>query len=283
MTILVTGATGHVGRGVVDLLLGAGIPVRATSRDPQSARLPAGVDVRAGDLADPTTFGEALSGVDKVFLFPEPSGVDGFLELARAAGVKHVVLLSSAAVTIPDPTANPIALMHLSIEQAVERSGLNHTFVRPAAFASNTFQWAPAIRAGDAVRVPYAEATVSPIHEGDVAAVAAQALLADGHESATYEITGPESMTQRRQVELLAAAVGRAVPVTDLAGEEAYAEMAKQYGSYGVPGLVEAVVETLAATVGQDAPVTRMVEQVTGRRARTFAAWAEEHKAAFAG
>ncbi|WP_424184807.1 NAD(P)H-binding protein [Actinokineospora sp. G85] len=281
MTILVTGATGSVGRGVVDRLTGAGAAVRATSRDPRSARLPDGVDVRAGDLSDPASFGDALAGVEQVFLFPEPSGVDGFLELAAAAGVWRVVLLSSAAISLPGAMANPVALMHLSLEQAVERSGLAHTFVRPGAFASNAFQWAPAIKAGEPVRIPYAEASLAPVHEGDIAAVAARVLLDEDHRAQVHEVTGPESLTQRQQAERLAQVLGRAVPVADLTGEEALAEMEKRYAAIGVPGLAAAVVETLAAAVGSPAPVTRAVEEVTGRPARAFAEWAAENQAAF--
>lgn len=280
MTILVTGATGNVGRKVVELLLAAGAPVRATSRNPQTAELPAGVDLRAGDLDDPGSFGDALSGVKKLFLFPNPSGVAGFLDLARASGVQHVVLLSSAAVIEPQGTPNPIGLMHLSVEQAVEHSGIARTVLRPGSFASNALQWAPAIRESGEVHVPYAESTVSPIHERDIAAVAVQALLSDGHEGATYELTGPESMTQRRQVELIAAAIGRPVTVVDLAGDAARAQLEEQYGAFGVPGLVDSVLATYAASVGTAAPVTDTVARITGRAPAAFADWAVEHRPA---
>lgn len=281
MTILVTGATGNVGRNVVELLIAAGAPVRATSRNPKTAELPASVDVRAGDLDDPGSFRDALSGVEKLFLFPHPSGVAGFLDLARSSGVKHVVLLSSAAVSEPGETANPIGLMHLSVERAVEDSGLARTVLRPGAFASNALQWAPAIREGAEVRVPYAESMVSPIHERDIAAVAVQALLSDGPEGATYGLTGPESMTQRRQVELIAAAIGRPVTVVDLVGDAARAQLEAQYGAFGVPGLVDSVLGTYAASVGTAAPVTDTVARVTGRPPTSFADWAVEHRTAF--
>ncbi|MEU7375375.1 NAD(P)H-binding protein [Streptomyces albidoflavus] len=278
MTFLVTGATGNVGRNVVELLLAAGVPVRATSRSPETAGLPAGVDVRAGDLDDPGSFGDALSGVERLFLFPHPAGVAGFLDLAKASGVRQVVLLSSAAVR---ESANPIGLMHLSVEEAVRGSGLGWTMLRPGAFASNTLQWAPAIRAGDEVAIPYAESTVSPVHEREIAAVAVQALLSGGHDGATYDVTGPESMTQRRQAELIAAATGRPVTVTDLVGEAARAQLERQYGAFGVPGLVDSVLATYTASVGTDAPLTDTVTRVTGRPPTPFAAWAAEHRTAF--
>ncbi|WP_324783371.1 NAD(P)H-binding protein [Streptomyces sp. H51] len=281
MTILVTGATGNVGRRVVELLLAAGAPVRATSRNPKTAELAADVDVRAGDLDDPGSFGDALSGVQKLFLFPSPSGVAGFLDLAGASGVRHVVLLSSGAVSGPGESVNPIGLMHLSVEQAVRHSGLAWTVLRPGSFASNTLQWAPAIRESGEVRIPYAESTVSPIHERDIAAVAVQALLSGGHEGATYDLTGPESMTQRRQAELIAAAIGRPVTVVDLAGDAARAQLEEQYGAFAVPGLVDSLLAMYAASVGTAAPVTDTVARITGRAPATFADWASEHRPAF--
>ncbi|TCR19570.1 NAD(P)H-binding protein [Streptomyces sp. BK205] len=281
MTVLVTGATGNVGRKVVESLLAAGVPVRATSRNPKTAALPAGVDVHAGDLDDPGSFKDALSGVEKLFLFPNPSGIAGFLDLAKASGVRHVVLLSSAAVGAPDVTTHPIGLMHLSVEQAVERSGLARTVLRPGAFASNALQWAPAIRESGEVRIPYAESTLSPIHERDIAAVAVQALLTDGHEDATYELTGPESMTQRRQAELIGAATGRPVTVVDLVDGAARAQLELDYGGFGVPGLIDSVLGTYAASVGTAAPVTDTVARITGRAPTAFADWALEHRQAF--
>lgn len=278
MTLLVTGATGNVGRNVVELLVQAGARVRATSRNPETAALPAGVDVRRGDLDDPGSFGEALTGVERLFLFPHPAGVGGFLELAEAAGVRQVVLLSSASVR---ESGNPVGFMHLSVEEAVRGSGLGWTVLRPGAFASNALEWAPAIRAGGELRVPYAESTLSPVHERDIAAVAVQALLSDGHDGATYDLTGPESMTRRRQAELAGEASGRPVTVTDLVGEAARAQLERQYGAFGVPGLVDSVLATYAASVGTAAPVTDTVAKVTGRPPTAFADWAAEHRTAF--
>lgn len=278
-TVLVTGATGKVGRNVVDLLLEAGASVRAMTRNPDAADLPAEVDVRFGDFGDPDTFADVLAGVDKVFLFPDPAGADGFVQAARAAGVRHTVLLSSMSVLVPEPEANPISNMHLEIERAVEGSGLDWTFVRPAAFAANTLAWGEEIRGGE-VRIPYAEATVAPIHESDIARVAVQALLTEEHNGAAYAVTGPESLTQRRQVELINAGSGRNVVVTDLTGDEARARLAERYG---VPWLVDTVSRSLMESVGVVAETTGQVERVTGRPPLTFADWVSDNRAHFGG
>jgi uncharacterized protein YbjT (DUF2867 family) len=216
-----------------------------------------------------------------VFLFPEPTGASGFLELARLAGVQHVVVLSSVAVTYPEPEANPVAMMHMLVEQAVERSELGWTILRPSAFATNALQWAPTIRSEGELRLPYAEATASPIHERDIAAFAAETLLADGHEGASYELTGPESLTQRRQAELIGTAIGRAVSVVDLTGAAARAQIQEQFGRFSSPAIIEIVMGLLADSVGTPAHVTDSVERVTGRSPRTFAEWAVDHKSDF--
>ena len=152
MTILVTGASGHVGRAVLNQLLAAGADVRASSRDPRTAQLPAGVPVVAADLTRPETLPAALAGVTPVFLYAQPEAIDSFVQAAQAAGVEQVVFLSSASLVEPGAADDPIAQHHRAVEQALERSGLAWTFVRPGAFATNALQWARAIRAEGVVR-----------------------------------------------------------------------------------------------------------------------------------
>jgi uncharacterized protein YbjT (DUF2867 family) len=278
-TVLVTGATGKVGRNVVDLLLEAGASVRTMTRNPDTADLPAEADVRFGDFGDPGTFADALAGVDKVFLFPDPAGAGKFVQAARIAGVRHVVLLSSMSVLVPEPEANPISNMHLGVERAIEDSGLDWTFVRPTAFAANTLAWGEEIRSGE-IRLPYAEATVAPVHESDIARVAVQALLTEGHNGAAYAVTGPESLTQRRQVELISAGSGRKVVVTDLTGDDARAQLAERYGA---PWLVDTVLGSLVESVGVVAETTDQVERVTGRPPLAFADWVTDNRDHFGG
>jgi uncharacterized protein YbjT (DUF2867 family) len=280
MTVLVTGATGNVGRNVLDLLLRAGVPVRATSRNPQSLDVPAEVDVRAADLADPSTFVDALDGVDKVFLFPNPAGAAGFADAAKAAGVKRIVVLSSMVMADPNATGM-IAEMHSAVEQAVEQSGIPWTFVRPGAFATNTLAWSQSIKDDGGVRMPYAQSNVAPIHERDIAAVAVTALLNDGHEGGKYLLTGPESLTQARQAELIGTATGKPVWIEDLIDDDARAALAARFGSYASTGVVDTMLGYMKSQLGAPAQVTDTVETVTGRPARTFAEWAVDHKADF--
>ncbi|MCI2419091.1 NAD(P)H-binding protein [Saccharopolyspora sp. K220] len=272
MTVLVTGATGNVGRCVVDRLLAAGAQVRALTRRPETAGLPDRVEVVAGGLADADALAKALAGVDRVFLFPVPEGAQTFVEQAKAADVRRVVLLSSIAVAYPE--SNMIGERHRAVEEAVEAGGFEWTHLRPGPFATNSLSWAEAIRAEGVVREPHAEARHAPIHEDDIAAVAVAALLEDGHAGVAYPLSGPEAISPPEQVRAIAAAIGREIRFEEETPEQARA----RWIGAGVPaGIVDSML-SYRARGGQrlDAPVPT-VQQVTGRPARTFAEWAVEH------
>jgi uncharacterized protein YbjT (DUF2867 family) len=293
MTILVTGATGNVGRHVVDLLLEAGEDVRATSRNPESLDLPPEVDVRGADLNDPTTFEQALHGVDKVFLYTQPAGIHGVLDAAKAAGVEHAVLLSSLAAAGRDPD-HWIARWHRAAEDAIEQSGLSWTFVRPGAFAANSLQWAQSIKDGEPVRILYAHSYLSSIHERDIAEVSTCALLQDGHAGAKYHITGGDSITQAEQLALIGEAIGRELAYEDLTGDDARADFRARIGSRiqelvqegtisrtDTPDIIETRIRYYEEALDGPAEIDGTVEKVLGKPARTFAEWAVDHKADF--
>jgi uncharacterized protein YbjT (DUF2867 family) len=286
MTILVTGATGKVGGAVLQQLVQAGIPVRASSRDPQTAGLPESVDVRAADLADPASFKEALDGVEKVFLFPNPAGIGGFIEIAKTAGVRHIVALSSLAASDKYGTdeggfESPIRTMHVVVEQAIERSGIDWTFLQPGAFATNTLGWARSIKDESVVRLPFPDSQSAPIHELDIAAVAVEALLKDGHTNTKYQLTGPESITQRHQAELIGQAIGTSIEVVVQTRDEAYADLSQQFGAFGSPQLINSMLDMTEAAIGRPEIVEPGIQQALGRQARSFADWAVDHKADF--
>jgi uncharacterized protein YbjT (DUF2867 family) len=172
IVILVTGATGTVGRQVVTQLRERGLPVRAVTRDPASAGLPAGVEVVRGDLADPASLEPHLAGADPVFLvwpFTAPglaAGLGARVAEMLARHVTRVVYLSAqAAAGRPDS-------FWATMERLIEASGAAWTFLRPTGFAANTLMWADQIRGQGVVRWPYGAATRSLVHESDLAAVA---------------------------------------------------------------------------------------------------------------
>jgi uncharacterized protein YbjT (DUF2867 family) len=286
VTVLVAGARGRIAAAVISQLLEAGVPVRAASTDPDALRLPDAIEVHRATVRQPESLGGALRGVRKVFLYADPDGVDGFVAAARQAGVEHVVLLSSLTATRADADqaadrltleADPIAWRHVVVERALADSGIPWTFVRPGMFATNTLRWAPTIRADHEVRLTRPAAQAAPMHEQDVAAVAVTALLEPGHERARYALTGPESLSQRRQVQLIGAAIGQSVRLVEIGDEEAREQIARSFG----PAIADRLVANLIATDGVPVPILDTMSQVLGRPARKFAEWAADHAAEF--
>lgn len=277
--LLVTGATGNVGRHVVDQLLAAGVAVRALTRHPAGAGLPVEVEVVGGDLTRPESVEPALKDVSAMFLFPAPGTAGPIVEAAREHGVRRVVLLSSSAVEYRGEHAdNAIVAYHRETEDAVQRSGLEWTFVRPCGFARNTLQWAPQIRSGDVVRGPYAEAEMALIHERDIADVATRVLLTDGHAGEKYVLTGPESLTQAEQARRIGAALGRPVRYEQVPPDVARAEMIQNH----VPAeFADMSLTFQAGLVGVPTEISPVVEKITGHPARSFHQWAADHVAEF--
>lgn len=275
MTIVVFGARGNVGRQVLNGLIEAGHPVRATSRT--GAGLDAGVPSVPADLDRPETLGRALEGATGVFLYAHPAGAEGFVAAARAAGVRKVALLSSGAVGRPGSEDSPIARRHQVVEEALEKSGLEWTFIRGGMFATNALGlWAPAIRRDGRVALPYPEAQTAPVHEADLAALAVAALTTDGHAGRAYPLWGPESLTQREQIARIAAAAGRPIVVEEVGADRARAEMGRT-----MPAPVVDAMLGIWAAADRPAETSTLVPDLLGRPARTFADWAAEHAGAF--
>ncbi|MEU8697059.1 NAD(P)H-binding protein [Streptomyces sp. NPDC048680] len=272
MTILVTGVRGQVGGAVLRALLDAGHPVRAASRRPGDAAPVDGAPTVRFDQSDPQTLPEALAGVRKVFLYADPEGIEEFTETARKAGVEQVVLLSSLSVE-PGNADSPIARAHRTVEEALDASGIDRTFVRPGGFSSNALQWAAPIRAARRLDLAYPQAHSEPIHERDMAEVSVRALLDDAHRGATYRITGPESLSQQRQVELIADALGEPVEVVRISAEEYRTELLKHLPA----PIADTVISYQAGQDGTPQPTHDDVRSVLGRPATPFAQWAADH------
>ncbi|GIG62288.1 nucleotide-diphosphate-sugar epimerase [Longispora fulva] len=273
--ILVTGATGNVGRHVVTQLLEAGEKVRAISRDPGTAGLPDGVEVLEGDLRRPETLPAALRDVDRAYLFPVHGALDDFLTAAGDEGVGRIVLLSSMAVNFEQ--TNDIARWHAECERSVRDSGLPWTFLRPGAFMANDLGWAGMIRHGGVVRAAYGDAASAPIDERDIAEVAVRALLDDGHVGEAYTLTGPASLTQTDRVRILGEVLGRELRFEELTPERAREEMA----AFMPAGVAEVLVRLLASASGTTAEIEPAFERITGRAGGTYARWVARRAADF--
>lgn len=282
--ILITGATGNVGREVVNLLLSGGETVVAVTRHPATAALPDGAVVVGGDPSHPQTLTSALRGVEAVFISPRALGAAtagaataALLKLAAEQGAQRVVLLSAVTVEYGGGYQR-FADAFRAVEEEARASGLKWTILRCADFASNALAWAPQIRASGIVRGVYGDAATSTIHERDVAAVSALALMDAAHAGRTYVLTGPQSLTQRDKVRLIGEAIGREVPWVEVAPEQFRQAMLAQGLPEDVP---DRVIGYWSDRVLQPGPSSPTVEQVLGRPALTFAEWAVEHAAAF--
>jgi uncharacterized protein YbjT (DUF2867 family) len=276
VTILVTGMHGNIGNGVARRLVEAGHPVRGSSRNPTSP--PHGGEAGELDLTHPRNAVTALAGVETVFLYPVRGPVDRFLEAARKADVQHVVLLSSPAAYEVGEHDRLIGLVHRAVEQAVQDSGLSHTVLYPSWLASNARRdWGEQIRTHGRVGIAYPDAQVNPIHIDDIAEVAVDVLTHPAHRSRMLVLTGPESVPQRRLVDILAEVRGTPIDVDELTRGQAM----EQRPPWMPTQVLDALLDVAAAAVGVPAAVTNGVERVTGHSSRTFQEWALAHRTDF--
>lgn len=275
MTILVTGARGNVGRRVLQRLYAAGHSLRASGRNPAELDVPDGVETVALDLNDPETFVAALAGVSKVLLYAEPDGIVKFLDEAEKAGVEKVVLLSSNTVEGPGAENDPLAHHHAVVEEAIIASGLAYTILRPGAFMSNAFGWSYPLKAGDTIDQVFPEAQIAPVHEDDIADVAVVALTEKSLDGQTVPLTGPESLTFRQQLEIVGEVLGRKLVINALSREEGEAQMS----NFVPPPVLASLLAQWEAAVGVVADTSATAERITGKPARTFRQWVEEHGA----
>ncbi|MFE3581808.1 SDR family oxidoreductase [Streptomyces vinaceus] len=277
--IVVTGATGNVGRPLTRALAEAGEQVTAVSR--RAAAVPDGVRHVVADLARPEELAPALEGAKALFLLlsgdmhaagAHPADV---IARAAAAGVRRIVLLSSLGVATRPFGATRIAIR--TVEDALRQSGLEWTILRPGGFASNALWWAESVRRQRLVAAPFGDVGVPIIDPADIAEVAAACLLDDRHVGGVYELTGPEVITPRGQAEAIAAALGSPVRFHHLTREEARAAMAQ---SMPVE-LADDTLDILGSPSPAELRISPDVQQVLGRAPRPFADWAARNAAAF--
>jgi uncharacterized protein YbjT (DUF2867 family) len=253
LVIVVTGATGNVGRPLMELLGDKAV----------------GVSRPQVDLARPETLEPVLEGAEALFLLfagdllgPD-TDIAAVLDVAKSSGVQRVVLLSSqGAGTRPDMIPHSrLALF----EEAVRQSSLEWTILRPSGFFTNTYAWA-----GGVAAAPFADVALPFVDPADIAAVAAAALQG-GHEGRTYVLTGPEAMTPRERAEALS------LPFVEQSVEEARAQMSQ----FMPPPVVDGTLNILGSPLAEEQQVSDHVEQVTGRQATRFADWAARNAEAF--
>jgi uncharacterized protein YbjT (DUF2867 family) len=270
---LVTGSTGNAGGAVVRALAHGGHLVRALVRNGSDQTIwPPGVEPVLGDLNRTESLRGPLEGVHAVFLLSGHQQLEETLAEMRRAGVERVVLLSSSAAPGGD-LSNAVARYHILSERAVRDSGLAWTFLQPNSLMSNTFRWKAQLRAGDVVRLPFANVRIATIDPDDLGAVAAIALVSGEHDGRTYRLSGPESLLPADQVRILAEVLGRDLRFEGLSDEEARSELSgRMPGEY-----VEAFFEFFVVGDLDESRVLPTVEEITGRKPRTYEQWARAH------
>lgn len=281
MNCLITGATGTVGGLVVEILLSRGIRPHVFARDESKARARFGgrVDVAVGDLSEPATLGAALRGIDSLFLVNAGPDLalrdEGAARAAKAAGVKHIVKLSTMDVEQEVGTG----VWHARGEAAIRASGVPFTFVRPSGFMLNALSWGMPIRGDGVVRCSTGEGKIPFIHQRDIAEVSVAALTMRSLDGYSLAITGPEALSYGEMVAKIGDVVGKALKYESLSDDAERQRWAargetKQSIDYHL-SIFRAIRE------GRLATVTDTVLRVLGRPAISFDTWVRENVAEF--
>jgi uncharacterized protein YbjT (DUF2867 family) len=278
--ILITGATGHIGKELIPLLLETKQPLRALVRDGRKvAHLDPHIERAIADLNDPESLLSAMRGVEKVFLVSFETQQDiHVIEAAKHVGVRHIVKLSTLEAT---QHKIKVGKWHYEREELICASGLDWTFLRPGMFMSNSIDWwSDSIKGQSSVFFPGGKkGEVAPIDPRDVAKVAALALTQPGHYGQAYELTGSELFTIGQIVQVISQVLGKPIQYVDIPPIAAKLFMLK---SGMDKALVNALMEMLASLRrNEGAIVTDTVQQVTGYSPRTFEAWCRENIKAF--
>ena len=283
--ILVTGATGNIGRALVKQLSAAGATVKALVRDPgKAAALQApGVTIVQGDLADPASLDAALDGVDHVFLLSAmvPGQVElqgNLVEAARRAGRPHIVKLSVYGAGPDAPV--PFARWHWQTEQQIEQAGLPFTHLRPNNFMQNLLGQGRSIAGQGAFYDSIgADTPVSQVDVRDIAAVAASALTQPGHAGKTYQVMGPEAISNNDMAATLSEVLGKPVRYVQVPAED----YKRSLMGYGVPEWLADTLNALNAYYdsGYGAELTDTVRAVGQKEPTTFGQFAADFAPTF--
>lgn len=270
MTILVTGATGTVGRHIIDQLSEKGIKVRALSRSNGKTNLPAEVQVVSGDLDRPETLQPHFINVDSLFLITQNEQSDAkyltnkrIIQMAKEAGVKRIV-------AVMDFEGNPI-------EEVIKNSGLEWTILRPVEFMKNVlYDWVESIQKEGVIRTAFPESLSAKIHEADIATVAVKALIEEGHHEKIYDLTGPEALSPRSSINQISEVIDKPIELIKLTEEQVMIDWKNK-------GFNEEFIKYFIIGMGKNPPkqaytVLPTIERITGKPARTFSQWVKENK-----
>jgi len=285
-TILITGATGHIGTTLAKQLSAQGVPFRALVRRADNnahpiAALP-GAEIVTGDFNDPASLTRALAGIEKAFLLTNSSEHAeqlqfNFVEAAQQSGLPHIVKLSQLHAHATSPVR--FLRYHAVIETEIRNAGMAWTFLRPNLFMQGLLGFRETIAQQGKFFATAGDASISVADTRDIAAIAAAALTTAGHEGRTYDITGPQSLTHTQLAAELSAALGKPIHYIDVTAEQLLpALLHAGFPTWQAEGLIEDYAHYAR---GEAAAVSTAVPDVTGKPARSFAAFAKEYAPLF--
>jgi uncharacterized protein YbjT (DUF2867 family) len=281
LACLVTGATGSIGRALAWRLRCRASHLRLLART-RRGDLPIDAEQVTGDFADLASMERAFAGMEAVFLYTPACPDARLLQVAARQGVRHVVLLSSASVVKVAPeAANPVAERHRGMERHVQQAGFDATVLRPDTLATNCLAWADEIRRHARVSVPYPASLRNPIHEDDVAHVAARAMLDPGaFGGRSFLLTGPQPLSIQAQVEAIGHAIGQSIECRQIPAQAAIEGMSRGPSAMTVE-VAARLVAYMEKTTRERPAVTADFLDVIGQPPRRFAEWAVDHAHAF--
>jgi len=280
--LLITGATGHSGSEITQLLSLQGMNTRALVRDQDKAQKMPHIEWVTGNFDDEDSLVAAMSGIHKAFIVTpvDPRHVEWvkiFISAAKKAGVKHIVKFSGFGASMD--SASEIIRMHAESDQLIKDSGLTYTLLQPNSFFQNILMSIPSIQAQSSFYLPMKEGSQSLIDVRDIAEVAVEVLTNDGHENKTYKLSGPEALNFHQVAEILSEVLGKPVQYIDVPTEAAKQSMLEM-------GMPEWHANSLAEILslfgeGHHVEITSTVEDITGHAPRGFRSFVEDHRELF--
>ncbi len=282
--ILVSGATGGIGGEVCRLLKEAGTPFRALCRkqDQVESLATKGIEAVRGDFDRPETLAAVMQGIDTMFLITPPTQQQvaqetAAIDAAKDAGVGRIVKISASDGNVRSPV--PWARAHALIDHHLRASGIGWTILKPTAFMQNFLWFKDPITRGFLPQVA-GKGSVSWVDTRDVARVAATVLTQDGHEGATYFLTGPETLDMKEAAARLSKVLGHKVRYLDLPSPLFWG-LLRLTGNSGwmAKGLVVQFADVVAGH--HDIDPTFEIERLTGKPPHDFTDFLLHHRAQF--
>ena len=284
-SILITGATGHIGRELTKSLSAQNIPFRAMVRSAKGVETVGALgcsEAAIGDFDDPELLARAMEAIQRAFLLTNSSEYaetqqSNFVDVAQRAGVKHIVKLSQWAADANSPVR--FLRYHAAVEQHIKESQMAYTFLRPNLFMQGLLTFRESIMAQGKFFAAAGTAQISAIDVRDIAAAAVAALTEDRHEGKTYDLTGPEALSHGEMAEKLSQALQRQVEYVDVPETT----MKEALLSFGIPlWQADGIVEDYAHyRRGEASTIASGVKYATGASPRSFDIFARDFAPAF--